>query len=226
MYRYGGSWYGTYRSSSARLWLAHTTVLCSLLLWLPQVHGSLALPELTYFVPNSVLSRCWMESLAAVCTPQISYSFEISSAYLARPPRRPPEPCRWRCTGKACACERRVGAGEMAVQELRPSQEQVVGAPTPDIADEAGNGAAHGQRAHHSMHRGMNDVATLVLEDNQGRTYDFYTFQVQQGTPSYPLRASPGSCRGSRQAPPVGSFLRLGAVRGASWAVGLRKTCL
>lgn len=31
---------------------------------------------------------------------------------------------------------------------------------------------------HHSFHLGVNDVATLVLEDNLGNTYDFYTFQV------------------------------------------------
>lgn len=34
------------------------------------------------------------------------------------------------------------------------------------------------QHPHHSLHMGVNDVATLVLEDNQGITYDFYTFQV------------------------------------------------
>lgn len=32
--------------------------------------------------------------------------------------------------------------------------------------------------AHYGIHMGVNDVATLVLEDNQGITYDFYTFQV------------------------------------------------
>lgn len=42
--------------------------------------------------------------------------------------------------------------------------------------DDGGSGKDRG--THHSLHMGVNDVATLVLEDNQGITYDFYTFQV------------------------------------------------
>ena len=67
------------------------------------------------------------------------------------------------------------------------------GAPSPEIevvaaeGVEEGGGAGGGesdevQHTHHSLHMGVNDVATLVLEDNQGRTYDFYTFQVWMET--------------------------------------------
>lgn len=41
-----------------------------------------------------------------------------------------------------------------------------------------GGGEGGGVHPHHSLNMGVNDVATLVLEDNQGITYDFYTFQV------------------------------------------------
>lgn len=38
-----------------------------------------------------------------------------------------------------------------------------------------------GGTEHHSVHWGVKDVATLVLEDNMGNTYEFYTFQVCGG---------------------------------------------
>lgn len=107
---------------------------------------------------------------------QISYSFEIVSARLVRPPKRPTSGrernCRETCTpGKACDC----GVGDGVVMGGIDNRLRAHGAKE-DVAvegEEERQGAAH-----YGMHMGVNDVATLVLEDNQGITYDFYTFQV------------------------------------------------
>ena len=101
---------------------------------------------------------------------KISYSFEIVSAHLVRPPKRPTSKqrdCLRRCPhGKACDCGGAAGRGQrgggVEENDLKIVEEE-----------EERRGTAH-----HAMHMGVNDVATLVLEDNQGITYDFYTFQV------------------------------------------------
>lgn len=131
---------------------------------------------------------------------QVSYSFEIVSARLVRPPKRPPdEACLKRCSkakGKACFCrDRGDGEGDNDTRGSPTVFAETDAAATADAEDDkerigkeeqrkgerdrGGEGGEGGRsRAHHSLHMGVNDVATLVLEDNEGITYDFYTFQV------------------------------------------------
>ncbi|CAM9891788.1 unnamed protein product, partial [Laminaria digitata] len=129
---------------------------------------------------------------------EMSYSFEIVSARLVRPPKRPPdEACLKRCSrmkGKACSCRGR-GYGRYNDARFSPAvfaemdgtaEEGRGGVEKEEELQEEENGEGEGEggedgmsRAHHSLHMGVNDVATLVLEDNQGFTYDFYTFQVR-----------------------------------------------
>lgn len=133
---------------------------------------------------------------------QISYSFEIVSARLVRPPKRPPDAT----VGISKRADLAVGGST----KIRAAPEQgdlryektdfvegfttvstaaaresdgiyettgvVKGSPKEKAV--GGGRAAQSSRTHHSLHRGVNDVATLVLEDNQGITYDFYAFQV------------------------------------------------
>lgn len=130
------------------------------------------------------------------CIHQISYSFEIVSARLVRPPLRPPdqESCRKQCPrGKPCRCrdggDKRSSGNPGRGRGLSenggsPPVVEVVAAEGEGDEGEGKRGGAGGgegggaQHPHHSLHMGVNDVATLVLEDNQGNTYDFYTFQV------------------------------------------------
>ena len=114
-----------------------------------------------------------------------------------RPPKRPPdEACLKRCArgkgnGRACSCR---GRGDGDIDARSPPTVFVEA----DAAESGRGGAGEGgveelekgggdggedkngrSSTHHSLHMGVNDVATLVLEDNQGNTYDFYTFQAQ-----------------------------------------------
>lgn len=121
---------------------------------------------------------------------QVSYSFEIVAARLVRPPKRPPDArsgrCRNKCSpGKACPCNHDSPArSRRLAEDVKPpgKTEVAVSVPAGDgegqEGEAGGGGEGGGVHPHHSLNMGVNDVATLVLEDNQGITYDFYTFQV------------------------------------------------
>ncbi|CAM9576213.1 unnamed protein product [Ectocarpus fasciculatus] len=120
---------------------------------------------------------------------EVSYSFEIVAARLVRPPKRPPDArsgrCRNKCSpGKACPCNNDSPArsrrlGEDDDPPRKKTEVDIVSLPEGDgQGQERGGSEGGGVHPHHSLNMGVNDVATLVLEDNQGITYDFYTFQV------------------------------------------------
>ncbi|CBN79216.1 expressed unknown protein [Ectocarpus siliculosus] len=121
---------------------------------------------------------------------EVSYSFEIVAARLVRPPKRPPDArsgrCRNKCSpGKACPCNHDSPArSRRLAEDVEPPGKTEVALSVPEGDGEGqegeagGGGEGGGVHPHHSLNMGVNDVATLVLEDNQGITYDFYTFQV------------------------------------------------